>query len=79
MITRDSDRHADVGMAPDLFEYERAGGKEHKICEGRFGDWSPDGKRLVFSNQGEVTDNGGTHWGLTLFIAKADGSDPKRA
>ncbi len=75
VVTRDP--HGDAGEGPYLLEIERASGKQRKLCQGRFGDWSPDGKRLAFSNEGQVTYNGGTHSGSKLFIAKADGRDPE--
>lgn len=73
--TRDREGHADVHAKSDVYELDLASGKDRVLCEGRFGDWSPDGKRLVFARGGEVTDNGGTHWDSLLYLAKADGSE----
>jgi dipeptidyl aminopeptidase/acylaminoacyl peptidase len=75
--TRDRGRHSTIQSSSDIFECDLATGKEKRLCEGRFADWSPDGKRLAFSRGGEVTENGGTHSDSQIYLAKADGSDPK--
>ena len=60
-----------------LIELELAGGKERKICTGRFGDWSPDGKRIALARGGERTSNSGVYPESTLVVANADGGEAK--
>ena len=69
-----------TGSTPDeteIFQYELASKKSKKLADGRFGDWSPDGKQLVFARGGQTTPVGGTHFDSKLFVAKADGSEAK--
>lgn len=69
-----------LGSNPDstlLVEYELATKRNPSLCPGRFGDWSPDGKRLVFAFGGTTVPEGGTHFNSKLFLANADGSDAK--
>lgn len=77
VITRDANPDHNDGSDSAMFVIDLASGKEQKLRAGRLGDWSPDGKQLVFSDQGTVTNNGGTRTNSTLFLAKADGSDPE--
>ena len=58
-----------------IYEFEVATGKEKLIRAGRFADWSPDGKRIVFAAEGSHTDNAGVHPGSKLWTANADGAD----
>ena len=55
-----------------IFLIDRDGTHEQRIGEGRWPDWSPDGKEIVFSLGGEQT--GGARSGATICIAKADGT-----
>ena len=57
-----------------IYEIEIATGKEKLIRAGRFPDWSPDGKRMVFAAEGSRTENTGVHPGSKLWTANADGS-----
>ena len=75
--TRGRKGHSNIHSSSDIFECDLATGKEKRLCEGRFADSSREGKRLVFSRGGEVTENGGTHWDSLVYLAKADGSDAK--
>jgi Tol biopolymer transport system component len=55
-----------------IYLIERDGSNERRIGDGRWPDWSPDGKELVFSIDGEET--GGARIGAVICIAKTDGS-----
>ena len=56
-----------------FYEFAVATGKQKPIRAGRFPDWSPDGKQIVFSVEGSRTDNAGVHPGAKLWTANADG------
>ena len=53
----------------------RDGTGEQRLCEGRWPDWSPDGKQIVFSRGG--TPGGGVRPFSRVYIAQADGTEPQ--
>ncbi len=69
---------SDVSSAQgQIYEFEFAKGSKDKgklICDGRYPDWSPDGKRIVFAAEGSSTLNSGVHPGSKLWTANADGT-----
>jgi Tol biopolymer transport system component len=78
LITRQT--VADGAAAPqpqsDIVERELADGREHRVCEGRFGDRSPDGKRIAFARGSPRIPKGGTRAASKIYIANADGTGP---
>ena len=75
--TRHRGNNDEDSAAASLFDLDIATGRERKICEGRFADWSPDGRQLAFCRDGAKTSNAGVYPGSKLLIAKSDGSDPQ--
>ena len=61
-------------MHYDALTYTLATGKEKVVCEGRFPDWSPDGKKIAYVEGGSETNNAGLQLRSKIVIAAADGS-----
>lgn len=66
------DEANDPRRKPGIFLINRDGTEERRICDGRWPDWSPDGKGIVFSLGGQP--GGGLRVGATICIATADGT-----
>lgn len=58
-----------------MYVIKRDGTEEQRICEGRWPDWSPDGKRIVFSLGG--TPGGGVRPFSRVYVAQSDGTEPQ--
>ena len=74
----DDEEDEEDGCDADIVEITLATGKQRILVGGRLADFSPDGTQIAFSREGRVTFTGGTRFGAMIYVAKANGSRPKK-